>query len=84
MVLFPGGFQDAPVRDPGYNDAPAPSILVERHSMTRHAWALGVSLILLLSTSARAQIRWINDLEQGLTEARDRDAPILAFFWDYN
>jgi hypothetical protein len=40
--------------------------------------------VLLLASSAFGQIRWTNDLEKGLREARDRDAPILAFFWDYN
>lgn len=45
---------------------------------------VALPLLLLLASSASAQIRWINDLDQGLEEARDRDAPILAFFWDYN
>ncbi len=28
--------------------------------------------------------RWISNLEQGLSSAADRKAPIFAFFWDYN
>jgi hypothetical protein len=42
-------------------------------------------LLLALSCGASAaQIPWGNDLEKGLEEARDRDAPILALLWDYN
>ncbi|MHC5039685.1 MAG: hypothetical protein ACYTHM_20465 [Planctomycetota bacterium] len=41
-------------------------------------------LAFLFTSPVFGQIRWINNLEQGLTEARDRDAPILAFLWNYN
>jgi hypothetical protein len=40
--------------------------------------------VLLAAGTAQAQFRWTNDLETGLSEARDRQAPILAFFWDHN
>ncbi|MCU0722575.1 MAG: hypothetical protein MUC63_02975 [Planctomycetes bacterium] len=41
-------------------------------------------LLALGSAAASAQIPWGNDLEKGLEQARDRDAPILALLWDYN
>jgi hypothetical protein len=43
-------------------------------------------VFLLWAAPALAQegFRWSNDLEGALGEARDRQAPILAFFWDYN
>lgn len=40
-------------------------------------------LLLLPAGAARAQFAWSNDLEASLREARDRDAPVLAFFWDH-
>jgi hypothetical protein len=46
--------------------------------------ALAILIVVLLSGAASAQIPWGNDLGKGLSEARDRDAPILALLWDYN
>jgi hypothetical protein len=43
---------------------------------------LGIGL--LLPASAFAQIDWVQNLDRGLDEARDRDAPIFAFYWEYN
>ncbi len=40
--------------------------------------------LLFLSQACFGQIRWINNLETGLSEARDRNVPVMAFFWDYN
>jgi hypothetical protein len=46
--------------------------------------SLVLACLALLSGAAAAQIPWGNDLDKGLSEARDRDAPILALLWDYN
>ncbi len=46
--------------------------------------ALTPLVFLFLTSTAFGQIRWINRLEDGLSEARDRNAPVFAFFWDYN
>ena len=43
----------------------------------------GVAILLLGGSPALAGIRWIHDLEAGLTEARERQAPVFAFFWEY-
>jgi len=51
--------------------------------MKKTASLLGL-LILFTALPAYGRIEWINELDKGLSEARDRDAPILAFFWDYN
>ncbi len=50
--------------------------------MRKTMFLLGLGL--LLPASAFAQIDWVQNLDRGLDEARDRDAPILAVFWEYN
>ena len=45
---------------------------------------IAFSLLAFSCGAASAQIPWGNDLEKGLEQARDRDAPILALLWDYN
>jgi hypothetical protein len=44
----------------------------------------GIVFALLALSSAFGQIRWVKDLDAGLTEARERNAPIFCLVWDYN
>jgi hypothetical protein len=52
--------------------------------MSKAGWIAAAGTLWLLSSAAFGQIHWIHDLEEGLTEARERNAPIVALFWDYN
>lgn len=50
----------------------------------RRLTLLLAGMIGILPAAALGQIDWVEDFDQGLSEARDRDAPILTVLWDYN